>query len=52
MSERRNDRWNRDTEALQVFVESHTRSPILDLPESNEKVATGFDQSLNVLLLP
>ena len=39
-------------EALQVFVESHTRSLILDLPESNEKVATGLAQSLNALLLP
>ena len=42
MSEGGNDRRNRDMEGLQVFVESHTRSPIFDLPDGNEKVATGL----------
>jgi len=35
-------------EAIPVFVQSHTLSPIFDLPEGIEKVATGLAQFLNV----
>ena len=39
-------------EAVPVFIQSHTESPILDLPDGNGKVATGLAQFLNVPSFP